>query len=96
MVKGGPAERRRFLDLHITQLNSRHVHLLNDYNKVLHQKAALLKSSIQTSKVSNIEIWNEQLLDLGSKIIRNRWRFTQIIAKKVKKFIISSPPVKKS
>ncbi|AHF05670.1 DNA replication/repair protein RecF [Desulfitobacterium metallireducens] len=84
MVKGGPAERRRFLDLHITQLNSRHVHLLNDYNKVLHQKAALLKSSIQTSKVSNIEIWNEQLLDLGSKIIRNRWRFTQIIAKKSK------------
>ncbi|HVJ49105.1 DNA replication/repair protein RecF [Desulfitobacterium sp.] len=82
MVKGGPAERRRFLDLHITQLYVRHVHLLNDYNKVIHQKAALLKSPYQASKVSNIELWNEQVLDLGSKIIRNRWNFTQILAKK--------------
>jgi DNA replication and repair protein RecF len=87
MVKGGPAERRRFLDLHITQLYSQHVHLLNSYNKVLHQKAALLKNLTQmskASKISNIEIWNEQLLDLGSKIIRNRCKFTQILAQKSK------------
>lgn len=87
MVKGGPAERRRFLDLHITQLYSRHVHLLNNYNKVLHQKGALLRSSVQTSraaKIANLEIWNEQLIDLGSKIIRNRSKFTQILAQKSK------------
>ena len=82
MVKGGPAERRRFIDLHITQMYPRHVHLLNAYNKVLQQKAALLKSSIQSAKASNIEIWNEQLLDLGSKIIRNRWHYTQILSQK--------------
>ncbi|MEA4900250.1 DNA replication/repair protein RecF [Desulfitobacterium sp.] len=84
MVKGGPAERRRFLDFHIAQLYSRHVHILNAYNKVLHQKAALLKSPFEPSKISNIEIWNEQLMDLGSKVILNRWKFTQVLAQKSK------------
>lgn len=82
MVKGGPAERRRFLDLHITQLYSRHIHLLNAYNKVLQQKAALLKSPLRESKVASIELWNEQLLDLGSKIIRNRANYTQNLCQK--------------
>lgn len=82
MVKGGPSERRRFLDLHITQLNSRHVHLLNAYNKVIQQKNALLKRYTQGIKVDHIEPWNEQIIELGSQILRNRWEYTQLLSEK--------------
>lgn len=80
MVKGGPAERRRFLDLHIAQLHSRHVHLLNAYNKVLHQKTALLRNSFQGIKKEQIELWNEQLVNVGSQILRNRWEYTTLLS----------------
>lgn len=82
MVKGGPAERRRFLDLHIAQLNSRHVHLLNTYNKVIQQKNALLKSFQPEMKKEQIELWNEQLVQVGSQIIRNRWEYTKTLSEK--------------
>jgi DNA replication and repair protein RecF len=81
MVKGGPAERRRFLDLHIAQINSRHVHLLNSYNKVIQHKNALLKRSLHGIKKDELELWNEQLIEFGSQIIRNRWNYTQILSK---------------
>lgn len=85
MVKGGPAERRRFLDLHIAQLHSRHVHLLNAYNKVLHQKTALLRDSYQGLKKEQIELWNEQLVNVGSQILRNRWEYTALLSEMSKK-----------
>lgn len=83
MVKGGPAERRRFLDLHIAQHHSRHIQLLNAYNKVMQQKNALLKRS-QGGIRSQIELWNEQILRVGSEIIKNRWEFTGLLSQKSK------------
>ncbi|ACL18073.1 DNA replication/repair protein RecF [Desulfitobacterium hafniense] len=84
MVKGGPAERRRFLDLHIAQHHSKHIQLLNAYNKVLQQKNALLKQGQGGSKsqIAQIELWNEQILRIGSEIIRNRWEFTGLLSRK--------------
>ena len=73
MIKGGPAERRRFLDLHIAQMRPGHVSILNAYNKVLQQKSALLKSYVTKSlKYSQLQLWNEQIIELGTKIIGNR------------------------
>lgn len=73
MIKGGPLERRRFLDFHIAQMHPGHVSLLNAYNKVVQQKSALLKSYIEKSlKYSQLQLWNEQIAALGEKIIRNR------------------------
>ena len=81
MVKGGPAERRRFLDLHIAQHNSKHIQLLNAYNKVMQQKNALLKNP-QGGMREQLGLWNEQIVKLGSQIIANRWEFTRLIAQK--------------
>lgn len=83
MVKGGPAERRRFLDLHIAQHHSRHIQLLNAYNKVIQQKNALLKRS-QGGIRSQIELWNDQILRIGSEIIKNRWEYTGLLSQKSK------------
>ncbi|KGP76412.1 DNA replication protein RecF [Desulfosporosinus sp. Tol-M] len=84
MVKGGPSERRRFLDLHIAQMRPGYVSLLNAYNKVVQQKSALLKSFGDKSQLySQILLWNEQIIKLGEMIIRNRVDLTkrlQIVA----------------
>ncbi len=78
MVKGGPLERRKFLDLHITQMLPGHVGLLNAYNRVIKQKSALLKSDRERSfKYSQLKIWNEQIINFGEKIILNRIELTK-------------------
>lgn len=80
MIKGGPIERRKFLDLHIAQVRPGHVSLLNAYNKVVQQKNALLKSFVDKPlKYSQLLLWNEQILDLGIKIIKNRADLTESI-----------------
>lgn len=80
MIKGGPVERRRFLDSHIAQMRPGHVTLLNAYNKVIQQKSALLKSYIaKPLKYSQLLLWNEQIIELGEKIIRNRADLTERI-----------------
>ncbi|MDR3587536.1 MAG: DNA replication/repair protein RecF [Desulfosporosinus sp.] len=78
MIKGGPSERRRFLDLHIAQMHPGHVSILNAYNKVIQQKNALLKSYVAKSlKYSQLQLWNEQIIELGKKIISNRLDLTK-------------------
>jgi len=78
MIKGGPSERRRFLDLHIAQMRPGHVSILNAYNKVVQHKSALLKSYIEKSlKYSQLQLWNEQIIELGKRIILNRAELTQ-------------------
>ncbi|MFZ3132538.1 MAG: DNA replication/repair protein RecF [Desulfosporosinus sp.] len=78
MIKGGPSERRRFLDLHIAQMRPGHVSLLNAYNKVVQQKSALLKSFGDKSLIySQLQLWNEQIIKYGEKIIRNRVELTK-------------------
>ncbi|GAB6153446.1 DNA replication/repair protein RecF [Desulfosporosinus burensis] len=78
MIKGGPSERRRFLDLHIAQMRPGHVSILNAYNKVIQQKSALLKTYLEKShKYSQLQLWNEQIIELGKKIILNRADMTE-------------------
>ena len=78
MIKGGPSERRRFLDLHIAQMRPGHVSILNAYNKAIQQKSALLKSYTEKQlKYSQIQLWNDQIIELGKKIILNRAELTQ-------------------
>lgn len=93
MIKGGPAERRRFLDWHIAQMRPGYVNLLNSYNKTMAQKNALLKSNISTEKkMSQLELWNEQIFSLGEQIIKKRYEFTQnikIIANEIYKSLSS-------
>ncbi|MGC7871667.1 DNA replication/repair protein RecF [Desulfosporosinus sp. SYSU MS00001] len=83
MVKGGPSERRRFLDLHIAQIRPGYVSLLNAYNKVIQQKNALLKThnNDKSLKNSQLRLWNTQIVELGTKIILRRDELTKQIQK---------------
>lgn len=76
IVKNGPSERRRFMDMELCQLNKVYVHNLSSYNRVINQKNKLLKEMdfIQGAE-EFLEIYNSQLISYGSEIIKIRQEF---------------------
>ena len=57
ILKQGPSLRRKFLDVLISQLKPKYLHELLEYNKILDNRNACLKSK----KIDTLDIWNEQL-----------------------------------
>ena len=78
MVRGDPGDRRRFLDEMTIQRHPRISGVRADYDKVLRQRNALLKSAAGRSSTSmrqTLAAWDEQLVEFGADIIRNRRDF---------------------
>lgn len=73
LVKGGPAERRRFLDLLISQIDSIYLKNLQKYKLVLRQRNELLKQ-IRTTLVDavQLDVWDKLLIAHGTSIIMKR------------------------
>ncbi len=70
LVKDGPSERRRFIDIALCQLKPKYLSLLSEYNKLLEQKnAALKKAYTNSSIIDTLDIWNEKIAIIGSEII---------------------------
>ena len=82
IIKDGPSERRRFLNMELCQLNKLYVYNLISYSKVINQKNKLLKEYEYTKSAADfIDIYNEQLVKFGSEIIRLRRKFTDRIGR---------------
>lgn len=78
IVKDGPSQRRRFVDMELCQLDASYLHDLSQYNKVVEQRNKLLRQIQEMpSLASTISIWNDQLLDYGVKVIKRRCSFLQ-------------------
>ncbi len=76
LIKAGPDLRRRFMDMELCQLQRVYVNSLNGYQKALQQRNALLKDiSVYHDAVSMLDIWDEQLISYGSRIIEEREKF---------------------
>ena len=74
IVRRDPQDRRFFLDQALALLKPRLSGVRSDYDRVLKQRNALLKSARQTTKpdLSTLDIWDEQLVSFGSEIISAR------------------------
>lgn len=74
LVKESPDERRRFMDIDLSQFDKNYFYNLNKYNLILNQRNKLLKTSFNNPKnvQDTISIWNEQLASVGCKIIFQR------------------------
>ena len=84
IVKNGPSERRKFINLELSQLDSFYLHDLGEYNKALAQRNKLLKQIVyKPSLKDTLSIWDMQLLDYGSKIIFRRKKFIDNLAELV-------------
>ena len=76
IIKNGPAERRRFLDSELCQLDRIYLADLTNYNKILAQCNKLLKDMIYRPSLSDtLPVWDMQLIETGKKIIRRRKQF---------------------
>ena len=79
LVKGSPDRRRKFLDIAICQNAPKYVALLNEYNRVLLQKNALLRSFDKSPEL--LEVYNEKLAHIGAQISVRRYRYLTRLAK---------------
>lgn len=76
IIKNGPGERRRFMDLELCQLNKIYLHNLSNYNRIVNQRNKLLKDiAFHPEYVDTLETWDEQLVNYGKKIIQERVAF---------------------
>jgi DNA replication and repair protein RecF len=84
LVKGGPAERRDYLDTMLVQLAPSHYQHLHDFNRILVQRNHLLRSIHEGQANKNqLEGWNEQLIVHAIAIWRKRLALVQALAPEV-------------
>ena len=81
ILKQGPALRRKFLDILISQLKPKYLYELTEYNKIIEQRNAMLK----TKNIETIEIWDEQLATQTEKIYNYRNEYINKIQSKIEK-----------
>lgn len=85
IIKNGPAERRRFLDAELCQLDKIYLSDLSDYNKILNQRNKLLKDMIYRPELADtLPIWNQQLVETGKRIVKRRRYFVQELSEIVR------------
>lgn len=88
IIKNGPAERRRFIDLELSQLDKVYLNNLSNYNRIVNQRNRLLKELSFGGKKElsdTLEIWEMQMVQYGERLIARRKEFVaqinEIIAK---------------
>ena len=78
IVRGDPSSRRRFADQMLIQRTPRMAGVIADYERVLRQRTALLKSArargVRGEGLSTLDVWDDKLIALGSEIIHARIR----------------------
>ena len=85
LIKNGPAERRRFIDLELCQLNKLYVHSLVQYNKIVTQRNKLLKDMYKQPDLgATLDVWDMQLVNYGRKIIGKRREFVESLNEIIK------------
>ena len=78
IIRNGPSERRKFMDMELCQIDKFYVHNIVNYNKIVNQRNRLLKDiyyNYDKSLYDTLDIWDMQLADYGNKIIKRREEF---------------------
>ena len=80
IIKNGPAERRRFMDMELCQLSSLYVQSLSSYSHVLMQRNKLLKDIYFHPELKEtLDIWDIQLVNYAGPVISMRKKFAEQI-----------------
>ena len=88
ILQGDPAARRRFLDDLLVQLWPVEAGTITQHQKVLRQRGALLKQAAKKKRrgadlsleLSTLDVWNNQLSQVGARLIAGRVRALQALA----------------
>jgi DNA replication and repair protein RecF len=83
LVRGGPEQRRHWIDTLLIQLEPVYAYILQQYNQVLRQRNAFLKrqdTHDRRQELEELAVWNAQLAAVGSRVIRRRSRAIERLA----------------
>lgn len=81
LIKLGPIERRKFMDMEICQMDNVYYYNLSQYHKILKQRNKLLKKIQKNLELKDtLFAWDEQLIHFGQKIIKKRSEFISKIS----------------
>lgn len=72
IIKGGPELRRAFLDETLVQLEPTYHHWRKSYDRILRQRNILLKTFPPADASKGLEVWDRNLVDIGSRIVFSR------------------------
>ncbi len=75
LISGGSDERRRFMDIIISQYDQEYLKLLISYNKALQQRNALLKMEVEPDRELFL-MWERTMADTGHRIYEKRKALT--------------------
>ena len=85
IIKSGPEKRRRFIDMTLCQVDKEYLFALSSYNKIVNQRNKLLKNYDKRIDISDtLDIWDDQLINYGNKVINKRERFVYDIKNIIK------------
>ena len=94
LIKEVPEDRRRFLDVSISQFDKAYLYDIIKYDKILKQRNTILKSnSKKETKLEELKLFTPQLIDTAEQIIIKRVKFIENlknIAKNIHKTITNS------
>ena len=77
LIQDGPDERRRFMNISISQTSPNYYTALLRYNKILDQRNALLKNPDYSLVLDTLPVWDEQLCSYAATIIKKRREFLE-------------------
>lgn len=80
LIQDGPDERRRFLNLSISQTSRSYGTALYRYNKILDQRNNLLKDKDASLILETLPVWDEQLARYAAVIVRHRREFLSLLS----------------
>lgn len=86
LLTGSPANRRRYMDITLCQIDPIYCRTLSNYNKVLEQRNATLRQLAEGQPVRDVlPIYTEKLVDLGSVIFLRRAKFLASISRETQR-----------
>ena len=86
LIQDGPDERRRFMNISISQTSPAYYTALLRYNKILDQRNSLLKSSDVSLILDTLPVWDEQLCKYAAIITKKRAEFLDKLAPYAKEY----------
>ena len=82
LVKDGPAERRRFIDMELSQLQPAYYLALQEYARALQQRGRLLRdAALRPALAATLPEWDERLAVAGARIMTSRRAFVEKLAR---------------
>lgn len=84
LIQESPEDRRRFMDIALSQLNKRYFYSLSKYKKIIVQRNNLLKESDKEVILDTLPVWDAQLADYAADIIEGRNEFCNALSPKAK------------